>query len=89
MITTGCEGRPKGWLFSIGLFQRHTFFYWCHDQKACRKTLHQKARNICVEHVKHFKYREDFLNRVKENARLKAEARATGSKCIAFTRLIF
>uniref|UniRef100_A0A6G1SHB8 Large ribosomal subunit protein eL21 n=1 Tax=Aceria tosichella TaxID=561515 RepID=A0A6G1SHB8_9ACAR len=39
-----------------------------------------KRINIRIEHVKHSKCREDFLRRVKENERLRKEARATGSR---------
>ncbi|KAJ9067466.1 60S ribosomal protein L21A [Entomophthora muscae] len=35
----------------------------------------EKRVNIRVEHVKHSKCREDFLNRVKENARLRPRLR--------------
>ncbi|KAJ9055547.1 60S ribosomal protein L21A, variant 2 [Entomophthora muscae] len=42
----------------------------------------EKRVNIRVEHVKHSKCREDFLNRVKENARLKAEAKANGTRVV-------
>ncbi|KCV69113.1 50S ribosomal protein L21e [Fonticula alba] len=37
-----------------------------------------KRINVRVEHVKHSKCRDDFLNRVKANEAAKAEARAKG-----------
>ncbi|KAG9295238.1 hypothetical protein G9A89_000061 [Geosiphon pyriformis] len=40
----------------------------------------EKRVNVRVEHIKHSKCRDDFLRRVKENARLKHEARAKGEK---------
>ncbi|KAJ3416094.1 60S ribosomal protein L21A [Chytridiales sp. JEL 0842] len=39
----------------------------------------EKRINVRVEHIKHSKCRLDFLRRVKQNARLKAEAKATGT----------
>ncbi|TPX50347.1 hypothetical protein SeLEV6574_g00961 [Synchytrium endobioticum] len=48
----------------------------------CYKTVGnrkiEKRLNIRVEHLKHSNCRLDFLTRVKENARLKAEAKAKG-----------
>ncbi|TPX46525.1 hypothetical protein SeMB42_g03651 [Synchytrium endobioticum] len=48
----------------------------------CYKTVGnrkiEKRLNIRVEHLKHSSCRLDFLTRVKENARLKAEAKAKG-----------
>lgn len=38
----------------------------------------EKRVNLRVEHIKHSKCRQEFLNRVKENARLKREAKAKG-----------
>lgn len=38
----------------------------------------EKRINVRVEHVKHSKCRDDFLARVKKNAALKKEAKATG-----------
>ncbi|KNZ52755.1 60S ribosomal protein L21-A [Puccinia sorghi] len=40
----------------------------------------EKRVNLRVEHVKHSKCRDDFLRRVKENARLKREAKEKGEK---------
>lgn len=40
----------------------------------------EKRVNLRVEHVKHSKCRDDFLNRVKKNAELKKEAKAAGSE---------
>lgn len=37
-----------------------------------------KRINVRTEHVKHSKCRDDFLNRVKENTKLKQEAKKTG-----------
>jgi len=39
-----------------------------------------KRINIRVEHVKHSKCRQDFLNRVKDNEQKKRDARVTGKK---------
>ena len=38
----------------------------------------EKRVNVRVEHVKHSKCRDDFLRRVKENARKNKEAKARG-----------
>ncbi|KAI8809039.1 ribosomal protein L21e-domain-containing protein [Cladochytrium replicatum] len=38
----------------------------------------EKRVNLRIEHVKHSKCRENFVKRVKDNARLKAEAKAAG-----------
>ncbi|KAK9478430.1 40S ribosomal protein S9-B [Lipomyces japonicus] len=38
----------------------------------------EKRINLRIEHVKHSKCREEFVNRVKENAARKAEAKAKG-----------
>ena len=38
----------------------------------------EKRINLRVEHVKHSKCRQEFLNRVKENAAKKAEAKKSG-----------
>ncbi|CAN3368347.1 large ribosomal subunit protein eL21A [Diutina catenulata] len=40
----------------------------------------EKRVNLRVEHVKHSKCRQEFLDRVKSNAAAKAEAKATGKK---------
>ncbi|CAG8441195.1 1588_t:CDS:2 [Ambispora gerdemannii] len=40
----------------------------------------EKRINVRIEHIKHSKCRDDFLRRVKENARLKHEARSKGEK---------
>lgn len=42
----------------------------------------EKRVNLRIEHVKHSKCRDDFLRRVKENARLKKEAKAKGEKVV-------
>lgn len=42
----------------------------------------EKRVNLRIEHVKHSKCRDDFLRRVKENARLKKEAKDKGEKVI-------
>ncbi|KAG0139499.1 hypothetical protein CROQUDRAFT_54633 [Cronartium quercuum f. sp. fusiforme G11] len=42
----------------------------------------EKRVNLRIEHVKHSKCRDDFLNRVKENARLKKEAKEKGEKIV-------
>jgi large subunit ribosomal protein L21e len=39
-----------------------------------------KRINLRIEHVKHSKCRDDFLNRVKENAALTKKAKETGGK---------
>jgi large subunit ribosomal protein L21e len=41
----------------------------------------EKRVNIRVEHVKHSKCRQEFLDRVKENARKRKEATEAGGKC--------
>lgn len=38
----------------------------------------EKRVNLRVEHIKHSKCRQEFVSRVKENARLKREAKAKG-----------
>ncbi|CAD7697746.1 unnamed protein product [Ostreobium quekettii] len=38
----------------------------------------KKRIHVRIEHVRHSKCRQDFLNRVKENERLKKEAKAKG-----------
>ena len=40
----------------------------------------EKRVNLRIEHVKHSKCRDDFLNRVKLNAAKKAEAKEKGSE---------
>lgn len=40
----------------------------------------EKRVNIRVEHVKHSKCRQEFLDRVKENARKRKEATEAGGK---------
>ncbi|CAO3617378.1 unnamed protein product [Cunninghamella blakesleeana] len=40
----------------------------------------EKRVNLRVEHVKHSKCRQEFLDRVKENAQKKKDARAAGVK---------
>ncbi|CUM68214.1 uncharacterized protein PRCAT00005935001 [Priceomyces carsonii] len=40
----------------------------------------EKRVNLRIEHVKHSACRQEFLNRVKENARLKREAKEKGEK---------
>ncbi|ODV93024.1 hypothetical protein PACTADRAFT_52205 [Pachysolen tannophilus NRRL Y-2460] len=40
----------------------------------------EKRVNLRVEHVKHSACRQEFLNRVKENAAKRLEARSTGTK---------
>ena len=41
----------------------------------------EKRVNVRVEHVKHSKCRQEFLDRVKLNAQKKKEAKAAGGKC--------
>ncbi|KAK3925074.1 60S ribosomal protein L21 [Frankliniella fusca] len=48
--------------------------------KRVRGRIIPKRINIRIEHVKHSKCREDFLKRVKENERLRKEARKTGQQ---------
>ncbi|KAF0298709.1 60S ribosomal protein L21 [Amphibalanus amphitrite] len=43
--------------------------------KKVRGRYIEKRINLRIEHVKHSKCREDFLNRVKNNAKLRAEAK--------------
>lgn len=40
----------------------------------------EKRVNVRIEHVKHSKCREEFVRRVKENARRKREAKAKGEQ---------
>jgi len=40
----------------------------------------EKRINVRVEHVRHSRSREDFVRRVKRNARVKAEAKKKGEK---------
>ena len=40
----------------------------------------EKRVNIRIEHVKHSKCRQEFLERVKENAQKKKAAKETGGK---------
>jgi large subunit ribosomal protein L21e len=40
----------------------------------------EKRVNLRIEHVKHSKCRDDFLNRVKSNAAKKAEAKTKGER---------
>jgi large subunit ribosomal protein L21e len=53
--------------------------------KLHRNRIIPKRIHVRVEHVKHSKCRQDFLNRVKENDRKRAEAKKTGggSTCLA------
>lgn len=46
--------------------------------KRVRHRYMEKKINVRIEHVKHSKCRDDFLQRVKKNAALKAEAKASG-----------
>ncbi|VEU21236.1 DEKNAAC102128 [Brettanomyces naardenensis] len=46
----------------------------------------EKRINVKIEHVKHSKCREEFLERVKENAAKRAEAKAAG-KTVQLKRL--
>ncbi|CAG7725758.1 unnamed protein product [Allacma fusca] len=48
--------------------------------KRVRGEILPKRINIRIEHVNHSKCRTDFLDRVKENERLKKEAKARGIK---------
>ncbi|GFY64471.1 60S ribosomal protein L21, partial [Trichonephila inaurata madagascariensis] len=48
--------------------------------KRVRQRIIPKRINVRIQHIKHSKCREDFLKRVKENERLKKEAKATGVK---------
>ncbi|XP_034245320.1 60S ribosomal protein L21 [Thrips palmi] len=50
--------------------------------KRVRGKILPKRINIRIEHVTHSKCREDFLRRVKENERLRKEARETGKVAI-------
>ena len=42
----------------------------------------EKRVNLRVEHVRHSKSRQEFLTRVKENDRKRAEAKEKGGKCL-------
>uniref|UniRef100_A0A4D5RA27 Large ribosomal subunit protein eL21 n=1 Tax=Scolopendra viridis TaxID=118503 RepID=A0A4D5RA27_SCOVI len=48
--------------------------------KRVRGKILAKRINVRVEHIKHSKCRQDFLSRVKENERLKKEAKLKGVK---------
>ncbi|WP_411016908.1 hypothetical protein, partial [Salmonella sp. s51944] len=48
--------------------------------KQVRNKIIPKRINIRVEHVRHSKCRQDFINRVKENGRLRMEAKEKGIK---------
>jgi large subunit ribosomal protein L21e len=48
----------------------------------------RKKVHVRVEHVSHSRCREDFLNRVKENERLRKEAKAEGSMSAKNTKNI-
>nr|CAG4641305.1 EOG090X0GT4 [Eulimnadia texana] len=50
--------------------------------KQVRGRIIPKRINLRVEHVKHSKCREDFLVRVKENERLKKEAKTQGQRVV-------
>ena len=47
-------------------------------QKVVGNRYLEKRINLRIEHVKHSKCRQEFLNRVKTNAQLKAAAKAKG-----------
>ncbi|ANB12190.1 ribosomal 60S subunit protein L21B [Sugiyamaella lignohabitans] len=49
-------------------------------QKVVGNRYIEKRVNLRVEHVKHSKCRQEFLNRVKENAAKKIEAREKGER---------
>ncbi|MBW0499782.1 hypothetical protein O181_039497 [Austropuccinia psidii MF-1] len=42
----------------------------------------EKRVNLRIEHIKHSKCRDDFLRRVKENAKLRKEAKEKGEKLV-------
>ena len=46
----------------------------------------EKRINIRVEHIKHSKCRLGFIRRVKENAKAKADAKAKGGECRAYSQ---
>lgn len=48
--------------------------------KRVRNRIIPKRINVRVEHIKHSKCRQDFLERVKENEKKKKEAKAKGVK---------
>ncbi|KAG9510182.1 60S ribosomal protein L21, partial [Fragariocoptes setiger] len=48
--------------------------------KRVRNRIIPKKINVRVEHVKHSKCREDFLDRLKRNDELKRQAKASGQK---------
>ncbi|XP_013774893.1 60S ribosomal protein L21-like [Limulus polyphemus] len=48
--------------------------------KRVRNRIIQKRINVRVEHVKHSRCRQEFLNRVKENNQKKMEAKEKGIK---------
>lgn len=50
--------------------------------KRVRHRIIPKRINVRVEHISHSKCREDFIRRVKENERLRKEAKTNGVKVI-------
>lgn len=48
--------------------------------KRVRHRIIPKRINVRVEHISHSKCREDFIRRVKENERLRKEAKTNGVK---------
>ncbi|KAJ7292470.1 YBR191Wp-like protein, partial [Mycena rebaudengoi] len=46
----------------------------------------EKRVNLRVEHVRHSKCRQEFLDRVKRNHHAHVEAKEKGGKCLSFPR---
>ncbi|TDL26372.1 hypothetical protein BD410DRAFT_819235 [Rickenella mellea] len=47
----------------------------------------EKRVNLRVEHVRHSKCRQEFLDRVKRNSQIRAEAKANGDKLPSLRRI--
>lgn len=48
----------------------------------CRNRIIQKRVNVRIEHVKHSRCREDFLNRVRANELKRRQAKEKGVKIV-------
>ena len=55
----------------------HLCCVWC-----CRNRIVQKRINVRIEHVKHSRCREDFLNRVKANELKRQQAKEKGERAV-------
>jgi len=57
--------------------------------KVVRQRVIRKRFHVRIEHVRLSRSRESFLQRVKENERIRAEAKATGVKAKCMSMAIF